>query len=272
MILTDQKIADRVSKDELIIENYDPDNLNAISYDLTVDRIVSENSNDGTSILAYDLEPGQVVYIKSWEMLKIPYDIMGRIGQKNSRMRMGLYVDGPHYHPGHKTYAYLRVLNLSSNVIRIKQGDKIAQIIFETLDGLPNHTYDEPTKTFANEMEYIGMGGYEKEYSKSITRNNEVRENLENKEAQIYTNVLTLMGIIAALFSLITVNFEAFREANIDFKFVLIMNLSLSLMVVIFFGLLRIITSQKKNKYFNIIYIMIIGLLIVATGVIALRF
>ena len=46
---------------------------------------------------------------------------MGRIGEKNSRMRQGLWVSGPHYFPGHKTYIYLRVQNLTADTIKIKK-------------------------------------------------------------------------------------------------------------------------------------------------------
>lgn len=50
--------------------------------------------------LEYRLSPGEVVFIKTQEKLKLLEDILGRIAEKNSLMRLGLKVDGPHYQPG----------------------------------------------------------------------------------------------------------------------------------------------------------------------------
>ena len=40
------------------------------------------------------------------------HNILRWIAEKNSRMRQGLAVSGPHYQLGHKTYAFLRVTNI----------------------------------------------------------------------------------------------------------------------------------------------------------------
>ena len=73
------------------------------------------------------------------------------------------------------------------------------------------------------------------------------------------------MGIIAALFSLVTINFEAFKSAIIDLKFILTMNLTLCFVVVVYFGLLHIIIKQKKNSKFIFFYIFVLFLIIAAT-------
>lgn len=86
-------------------------------------------------------------------------------------MRMGLYVDGPHYHPGHETYAFLRVRNISADSICIEQGQQIAQIMFEQLTQTPDHLYGQDThKAFADEKEYRGLSTYKKEYEKYVTK------------------------------------------------------------------------------------------------------
>ncbi|MDY2697943.1 MAG: hypothetical protein SOV61_00090, partial [Lachnospiraceae bacterium] len=73
------------------------------------------------------MRPGEVVFVKTKEKISMPTDLMGRIGEKNSRMRQGLIVAGPHYYPGHCTYLYLRVQNATAGTIKIKKGDVIAQ-------------------------------------------------------------------------------------------------------------------------------------------------
>lgn len=94
---------------------------------------------------------------------------MGRIGEKNSRMRQGLVVSGPHYQPGHQTYAFLRVMNISEDLITISRGNNIAQIIFEQLTGRPDVPYSAQTNaSFQNEVEYKGLGNYKQEYENQM--------------------------------------------------------------------------------------------------------
>lgn len=114
MILVDKDIKRYVEQQQLILSGYTEDNLNGISYDLTVDTVLDTT---GIEHREYELKPGETVFIKTVEKLRIPNCILGRIAEKNSRMRQGLKVDGPHYQPGHVTYAFLRVQNISSQII-----------------------------------------------------------------------------------------------------------------------------------------------------------
>ena len=47
------------------------------------------------------------------------------------------------YQPGHTTYAFLRVQNISADEITLKVGMHIAQIYFEELKERPEKTYAE---------------------------------------------------------------------------------------------------------------------------------
>ena len=101
------------------------------------------------------------------ERLIIPHDILGRIAEKHSRMRQGLVVAGPYYQPGHNTYAFLRVENISENIIKLEKGTKIAQVMFEQLSDIPDMPYDkQPGASFQNEEKYRGLGNYKEEYEK----------------------------------------------------------------------------------------------------------
>ena len=118
---------------------------------------------------------------------------------------------------------------------------------------------------FAEEIDFKGMSTYSKEYKKHIKKIEKIKQNLDEKETQIYANVLTLMGIISAVFSLITINFEAFANADIDLKFILTFNLSLIFAISVFFGLLYIITNKRKGGSFCFLYVIILILIVVAT-------
>ena len=84
MILVDKDIKEYVARKELIISGYNETNINGVSYDLTMD--VAYNSDGGENRI-YELAPGEVVFIKTQEKISIPNNILGRVGEKNSRMR-----------------------------------------------------------------------------------------------------------------------------------------------------------------------------------------
>lgn len=196
MILVDKDIKEYVEKKELILSGFQEENLNGISYDLTIDVIVDEEGNECP---LYSLKAGETVFVKTQERLSIPHDILGRIAEKNSRMRQGLKVDGPHYQPGHVTYAFLRVQNISNKTIELSKGIKIAQIIFEQLTQVPEVPYDAQEKSsFQNEVQYAGLGNYREEYEKQMKAEYEKnKEDLAGISNKIYANVLTIMGVLA---------------------------------------------------------------------------
>ena len=212
MILVDKNIKEYVSKNELITEGYDEANVNGVSYDLTIGSILDEMENH---VDQYHLERGEFVFIKSKEMLKIPLEILGRIAEKNSRMRQGLKIDGPHYQPGHETYPYLRVQNVSgTNTVTLTKGMRVAQIIFEQLQEQPDVTYDlQKGASFQNEEKYRGLGNYQKEYSRQIrSKEKQALDELENVSQKIYANVLTIMGVLVVFFSLLTIIIKHLRK------------------------------------------------------------
>ncbi len=264
MILVDKDIQERAKKGELISDGYVKENVNSISYDLTIDTIISE----GGMLDSLDLAPNEFVVIQTKETLSIPTDIMGRIAEKNSKMRLGLKVDGPHYHPGHvSTRAYLRVYNISNNIITIKSGDKIAQIIFEELKSEPEKPY---SSTFQGETKYVGLGQYKNEYAERIKSFNKVRDDIEHKEQQIYSNILTFMGIFVAIFSLININVQYVTQIGQNAKTIFLMNASLCFCITVMLGLVLLFLNKPQSKRFLVIYSVILALFGILTVILCL--
>ncbi len=255
MILVDKNIKTLVADGSLIVSGYKEENVNGISYDLTVDIVIDEN---GSELTEYELQPGEIVFVRSSERISMPTNLMGRVAEKNSRMRQGLMVDGPHYQPGHVTYAFMRVRNISSKIIKLSKGMKIAQMIFEELKEVPDVPYSaQKNASFQNEKKYVGLGNYQAEYDKQTRKN---VEKVETMSQTIYANVLTIMGIVVAIFSLLTINAQAFANATIDFKYIIAMNLTLALCIVLMMGIILIFINKAESKRFLWIY----GIVLVA--------
>lgn len=268
MILVDSDIKKYVEERQLILSGYTEENLNGVSYDLTVDLVCDK---DGTEHRDYELMPGETIFVKSIEKLSIPNNILGRVAEKNSRMRQGLKVDGPHYQPGHVTYAFLRVQNISTHVIVLKNGMRIAQIIFEQLTQVPDVHYSVQTgASFQNEVQYKGLGNYKEEYEKQTKAHIEqTKEDIDSISQRIYANVLTIMGILVAIFALLTINYQAFTQSVIDMKYIVVMNLTLALCIVIMMGIILVFVNKAKNKWFLVSYIVILIALAIATILLA---
>ena len=163
MVLIDKRIKELVNEGKLIVTNYKPENLGGVSYDLTIDSIIAEDDIANE----YVLKPKEFVIAKTNEELYIPDNIIGKIEEKNSLLRLGLFVSGPVYQPGHRTYSFLRVYNMSNSEIKLQKDFKIAQIFFEELSGVPDETYDKKANaSFNNENKYLRYGKYDNEYKK----------------------------------------------------------------------------------------------------------
>lgn len=266
MFIVDKQIKHLCNEKKLIIENYDEENVGAISYDLRVESIIVPNGGEERKeYSSFELYPQQTIFVSTMETIHIPDDYVGIVTEKNSVMRQGLITAAPYYQPGHKTKCFIRVTNISSEIITISKGKKIAQILFEKLAAKPDITYSQDQKaSFNNELKFMGFGYYENEYKKELKKIQKAEENLDDKVNNIYANVLTFMSIIAAIFSLLTINFEAFRTQEFSRINILSLNLSMAFIISVLMGLILFFLNRKRKKSVYIVYaIFVIALLAV---------
>lgn len=241
-MLIDKEILKR-GKD--MITPFSEDNVNCISYDLDIEGYVDEKGNVKAD--EYKLQPGESVMIKTIQSVRIPKDIVGIIGERNSKIRQGLSVAGPHYFPGHETSVYLRVTNLSPCEIDLKPGSGIAQIFFEQLNEIPERTYDQQLNaSFNNEIEYLGFGNYTSEYQRQMRNIQKASDKLEHIESTMYGNILTLMGIFVSVFSLIIVNFA--NAGMMDSSALIKLNLSMAFVICTLMGIIIFFVNSKDDK------------------------
>jgi len=259
MILTDKDILALVSENKLIVEGFKKEHLKGIAYELTIAGVVC---SDGKLAASYDIKPGEIVYIKSNEKISVPKNLVGKIIERNSLMRQGLKVDGPCYIPGHETFCFLRVQNLTQSNFTLTKDFAVAQIMFEQLSGEPEQTYDKQNNaSFRDETDYRGLSRYAGEYEKLTKRLESAKEDLDSIKEKIYTNVLTLMGVIVAVFSLLTVDIKLISEKT-DIKSIVTANLSLAVSISVLMGIILIFLNKAKNKLFLGAYIIILVTLV----------
>lgn len=177
-----------------------------VTYDLVTRRFFIERYNETDT---YTLEPNASVFVDTEEIIKLPDNLAATILIKNSRMRQGLSLDAPLYFPGHETRVFFRVTNVSSNEIVLDAKKPIAQIAFQEVSPVEKPYHG----TFAQEFNFKGMGDYESSYSKELKKFSDKSDDLlHSLEKNVYANMLAIMAIFAAIFSLVNVNLMAFMS------------------------------------------------------------
>lgn len=245
----------------LISCGFKNESVKGIAYELSIDCVCDSN---GEAALA-ELKPGETVYIKTNEEISLPDDITARIAERNSVMRLGLKVDGPQYIPGHKTFCFLRVQNISGNSITLAKDFVIAQMIFEKLDKAPDQIYPrQEGASFMDEKKFAGFGRYQGQYDKLMKKYDDVKDDIDSLKEKIYGNVLTIMGVFVSIFTLVSVNVQSFVKESISKSLIATVNLSLLTCIAVLLGLVLLIVNKGKKKWFSVFYLAIIVCLVIA--------
>lgn len=260
MLMSDTKIKGLIRSGVLM--DASESNVGPVSYDLTTKCFYA----DGKELDETTLNPGESVFVGSVETVSLPSDVAARIQLKNSRIRQGLSLDAPLYFPGHSTRLFFRVTNVSADAIVLDAARGIAQVTFETVDGV-----EVPYEgAFSKEFDFKGLASYEGVYSDQIKKIEKKKGEVEGIEKRIYGNVLALFAIFAAIFTLVNVNAGAVSNGPTAFNVVVV-----DLMVVGGFTLLAavidsIISGNAGSKPKWWLYV-IAGIALVASAFLAVR-
>lgn len=244
-LLVDRQIKELCAKEMLISSGYQEKNVESISYNLTIEEIIRWNLKEDAETLPKNEEslkiaskrylqlfPKETVFVRMAEHLKIPDNVVGRIVERNSLMRIGLLVTGPQYQPGHDTDIFLRVCNLSNYDITLQRGDSIAQISFEVLDQTPEKSYGTD-----KDDRYQGEDNFAipVEIQEHITETSDLQQKMDNLEARIYTVVAAFIGAFVSVLSLLVVNFSALEGKSLEE--IVVVNISLAVCITMILGI-----------------------------------
>ena len=258
-MLVDGKIKER---GEQLISPYREEKVQAIGYDLTSDTFYT---TEGTEAKFVELEPMQSVFVQCKETIKLPNDMTAQVVLRNSRIRQGLTLTAPVYHPGHTTPVYFRVTNVSGQVIHLKAGDGLASAMFDQLDAKVDQPY---CGAFQNEAKYRGMGDYTDPYSRDMKKAEDKLKDIKSMERTIYSNVLAIMAVFIAAFSIININVSLVRGDD-SFATILIFNLcTVGAFSLLGFILQKLLPTGKESGCL----LAVGGVLLVAALVIAWLF
>jgi len=150
MIISKENIKKEIKRGNIKISPFNKKNLGPASYDLSVGNEFRVFNSFNKSH-QYDfkkltrkirtnkiiLKPNEFVLGITSEKIKLPDNICAWLTGRSSFARLGLIIDttAPFIQPGIDNKQVFELKNVSPNPIMIKKGMKIAQIIFQRMEG-----------------------------------------------------------------------------------------------------------------------------------------
>ena len=162
MILSDRSLREEIAAGRIVVDPFEPDNVQPSSIDLRVDRYfrvfrnhtsrvidVKENQEDLTELVEMDpsdcfiLHPGEFVLGATAERIGVPDDLVARIEGKSSLGRLGLLIHSTagFIDPGFDGHITLELANVANLPITIYPGMKIGQVSFLRMTTPAEHPY-----------------------------------------------------------------------------------------------------------------------------------
>ena len=224
-----------------IIDSETATNFGNISYDLLIKDILV----GGNHLAEYDLKPAESVFVSTVETLEVPANMFAQVVTRNSAIRLGLMISAPIYQPGHKTRIFFRATNLSSAVITLKKDTSVCSLMVYRLDEATAKPY---VGVYSDEFDYRGVGDF---HNVDIPTSNELErrlKDLEKLEHRLYGNVMLMLTIFVAIFSLVNLNTSTLRTGYglneiVSFNFIFLSVISSLVLLVA-----EIINELKERR------------------------
>ena len=100
-----------------------------------LDHVSFEEATEELRQKSVVLAPGQIVLGITKEKIKLPADIMGRLEGRSRYARMGLavHITSALVQPGSDNHQVLEIVNFAPFPVKISEGMRISQVVFEYL-------------------------------------------------------------------------------------------------------------------------------------------
>ena len=151
MILSDHTLREEIAAGRIVIDPFEPANVQPSSIDLRIDRYfrvfrnhttgiidVKENQENLTELIeigqedVFILHPGEFVLGSTAERVGVPHDMVARIEGKSSLGRLGVVIHSTagFIDPGFNGHITLELSNVATLPITLYPGMKIGQVSF----------------------------------------------------------------------------------------------------------------------------------------------
>ena len=171
-------------KSKSLIENFNIDRLQSVSYDVSMSNkimkfkdefktIYLDEKNDVENLFdeeditrGYKLRPGEYILVKLNERLNMPNDLAGHIRPRTTFNKLGLIITCQHINPSYSGILQIGMKNNTPNVVVLKPGLVIGQVVFEVVDAEIREELlykNKKDSKYQNEDDFVGSKVYDEE-------------------------------------------------------------------------------------------------------------
>ena len=188
-----------------IITGATDNNFGNISCDLLIKDVLAGSER----LSEYELKPAESVFVSTAEIIDVPPNMFAQVVARNSAIRLGLEVSAPIYQPGHKTRIFFRVTNVSSGTVNLKRNTSVCSLMIYRLD---NDSAKPYKGVYIDEFDYRGVGDF---HTVAVPEGGILEKKLkelEKLEHRLYGNVMLMLTIFVAIFSLVNLSTTTLRS------------------------------------------------------------
>lgn len=225
-----------------IIEGAQDESFGNIACDLLIKEVIA-----GTEHLTeYELKPAESVFVATVEKVQVPPNMFAQVIARNSAIRLGLAIAAPIYQPGHYTRIFFRATNVSNAVITLKKNSSVCSLMVYQLSTPSDNPY---TGIYADEFDYRGVGDFHSVKIPSSGIFERKLKELENLEHRIYGNVMLMLTIFVAIFSLVNLNTSTLLNGNSLHELLSINFIFLSVISTLVLLIAEVIGGLKGRRF-----------------------
>lgn len=165
-----------------MIEDFKEENLQSVSYDVTIGNKIRRFKNDMMTIslsnksdiddlyeevsldFEYKMRPGEFILARLEERVNMPNDIAGHVRPRTTFNKLGILITSQHINPSYSGNLQIGIMNCTPNAVIISSGLKIGQIVFEKVDGEIREDVlykNKKDSKYHNEDDFVGSKVYD---------------------------------------------------------------------------------------------------------------
>lgn len=236
MFLKDEDLKD------VLIEGAQDVGFGNISCDLFIKEILANSGH----VSEYALKSGESVFVSTVEVIDVPKNMFAQVIMRNSAIRLGLDIAAPVYQPGHKTRIFFRVTNVSSATVNLKQGLSVCSLMLYRFSTDSSKPY---AGVYSDEFDYRGIGDFHSVAIPAVGEIEEKLRTLEKLEARLYGNVMMMLTVFVAIFSLVNLN-SAVWQSNYTLQQAIAFNfMFLSIISALVLLVAEILNRLKSRRW-----------------------
>ncbi len=267
----------RYVKNFKLICPFNPDNLKAASYYLTVGDEYALGGKKGKLYYkpgenAIKIPPFQVAIIKTNEIINMPRFLIGRWNIRVTRAYEGLlWVGGAQVDPGWVGHLYCPIYNLPDEEVVLEKGKELA-----TIDFVRTTTFNREKKNeivmFPRDKKFRTIDDYNWRLKSALfTEAAERIDDIEKKVSRVESIIGFMLTIIVILFAVISIFVTSSQKVQVSLPIWLYFSFASSIGAITI-SIYLLVRKSVRSRRFEILLTLILSIIVIVIALLGAKF